>query len=142
MKKYALLLIGMFALVLTSVVFVACEKNDSNKLVGTWVYTATYKNEVAYYYFTFNKDNTGTHKVVDPYDGYTYEYSATFDYTYDSKTDMLKMHMSYYSEYYEEWENTTQMYQVNWYNDDKIYLAYYYDGYVYEDEEWGPFIRQ
>lgn len=141
MKKYALLLIGMFALVLTSVVFVACEKNDSNKLVGTWKCSDMYYNDVTYY-LIFNKDNTGSYKLVDTSTGYTYNVNSTFDYTYDTKTNIVKMHMSYYSEYYEEWENTTQMYQVNWYNDDKIYLAYYYDGYVYEDEEWGPFIRQ
>lgn len=141
MKKYALLLIGMFALVLTSVVFVACEKNDSNKLVGTWKCSDMHYNDVTYY-LIFNKDNTGSYKLVDTSTGYTYNVNSTFDYTYDTKTNIVKMHMSYYSEYYEEWENTTQMYQVNWYNDDKIYLAYYYDGYVYEDEEWGPFIRQ
>lgn len=141
MKKYALFLIGMCALVLTSVIFAACEKKDSDKLVGTWKCTEMYYNQVTYV-LTFNKDNTGTYTLIDSSTGETYTINSTFDYTYDSKSSLLKMHMSYYSEYYDEWENASLAYQVNWYGDNKIYLGVYYDGYVYDDEEWGPFIRQ
>lgn len=134
MKKYALYLIGICALVLTSVFFVACDdkkKNSDtegvNKLVGTWQYT----DETYSYTVSFRSDNSGTMRYYDSF--YDESYSSAFDYTYDESTDILKMHMN------SDGSRYTAEYKVEWYNDNKVYLTVIYDG--KEQEDWGPFIR-
>ena len=129
MKKYALFLIGMCALVLTSVIFAACEKKkdagteDSSKLIGTWQYT----DETYSYTVSFRSDNSGKMRFKDSY--YGTSYSENFDYKYDESTKILKMHIA----------GSTMEYRLDWYGDDKVYLIYIYDG--HEEEELGPFIR-
>lgn len=149
MKKLIFSVIGVLTIVLSSVLFVACNDESKSKsssgsgeegdLVGTWKWTFSDEGYTGGYILKFKEDNTGSVKIFDNYYGESYTYDM--EYTYNEDKELLKMYLSIYVDGYHE--SAIVKAKLRWVNEDKIYVSLQDEDYGgYDDEEMGPFIRQ
>lgn len=151
MKKLIFSVIGVLTIVLSSVLFVACNDESKSKsssgsgeegdLVGTWKWTIMYdEGYSAGYVLKFKEDNTGSVKIFDNYYGESYTYDM--EYSYNEKKELLTMYLRFYEEGY-GYDSEIVKAKLRWVNEDKIYVSLQDEDYGgYDDEEIGPFIRQ
>ena len=152
MKKYAYVLTGFFMVIIVAFAFAACELKSKNGggvdgggsgegtvtskgIVGTWrCESKDYYGKTVVITAVVKDDHTGVYSYTESGYGTT---NTNFSWNYNTTTTILTIVMedSYYVQPVD--------YKVNWFGDDRFYLAYVTSyGTVYEDEIMGPFIRQ
>ena len=131
-------------LLATLLALVACKSdepsNDSNNsssdnapsLLGTWKWTGQEKGDPFTITVVFNNDNTAIIKKHDSREDAT----ATASYAFDGKTNKLQVIFTGgESDKFIDDEGLVTL-DVTWLGDNQILLSYY------ENEYWGPFVRQ
>ena len=108
-----------------------------SKLIGSWRCTQTgYYGEQITISVIVRADHTGTQTYTEA--GYGTS-TVNFSWNYNATTEIITLLMQD-----PEYGGTYPVkYQVQWYGDNRFYLAYVAsDGTVYDDEIMGPFVRQ
>lgn len=161
MKKFTYLLAGCFAVLIIAFGFAACEQKkngggdigggttgggttggsttttpDANTLVGTWKYSETngYNGSITVT-LVVKADHTGSQTVTEAGYGST---TMPFSWNYNASTEVITIILQdpYYGGAY------PVKYKIEWFGKDRFFVYPMSDGYYYDDELMGPFVRQ
>lgn len=144
MKKFAYILIGCLAALIVSVGFIACDKKnnsynggeggDGPSLIGTWKWNFDAYNQIIT--LEVKGDNTGKLTMADAYyPSSKQECLFNWKYIYEDVV-RLKIVSGYAGIFYGKGESMDLV--VEWYGPNKVY----FNDFEYQDESFGPFVRQ